>query len=219
MRRPGGYATIRSMADEFTGFPRDALSFWKGLEKNNNRGWFHAHKDRYEQAVRRPMQLLIEELTPLYGRGRLSRINKDMRFAKEKPYKNYVATGLGGSYISFSKQGLWVGTGMYKPEPATLRQLREAIADAGSGRELTKIIASLRRKGFDVDTHARLDKPPRGYDATHPRIELLCMKDIYVGKLFGPAAVSSAKVLDGVVKAINDLEPFRAWLRAHVRGK
>jgi len=205
------------MADEFTGFARDAFSFWKGLEKNNNRDWFQTHKDRYEQLVRRPMQLLIEELTPLYGPGRLTRINKDMRFAKEKPYKNYLATGLGGSYMSFSKEGLWVGAGMYKPEPAALRRLREAIADDRSGRKLTKIITSLRRKGFELDTHARLDKPPRGYEPTHPRVELLSMKDIYVGKLFGPADVSSGTVLDGVVKAIADLEPFRVWLREHVR--
>ena len=140
-----------------------------------------------------------------------------MRFAKEKPYKNYLATGLGGSYISFSKEGLWVGAGMYKPEPAALRRLREAIADDNSGRELTKIITSLRRKGFAVDSHTRLDKPPRGYEPTHPRVELLSMKDIYVGKLFGPADVSSGTVLDGVVKAIADLEPFRLWLREHVR--
>src|SRR6187551_1455120 len=73
------------MADEFTGFTSEAFSFWKGLERNNNRDWFQAHKDQYEQAVRRPMQLLIEELAPLYGPGRLSRINKDMRFQKEKP--------------------------------------------------------------------------------------------------------------------------------------
>ena len=204
------------MTDEFTGFSRNAFSFWSGLEKHNNREWFQAHKDTYEQAVRRPMQLLIEELKPMYGPGRLSRINKDMRFAKEKPYKNYLATGLGGCYISFSKQGLWVGTGMYKPEAAALRRLREAIADDSSGKELTTIIASLRRKGFDVDTHARLAKPPRGYDAKHPRAELLCMKDIFAGKTFGPADVSSAKVLDGVVKAIGDVEVFRTWLRAHV---
>jgi uncharacterized protein (TIGR02453 family) len=207
------------MADEFTGFARDAFSFWKGLEKNNNRDWFQAHKDTYERAVRRPMQLMIEELAPLYGGGRLSRINKDMRFAKEKPYKNYLATGLGGCYISFSKEGLWVGTGMYKPEPAALRQLREAIAADNSGRALTKIISSLERKGFEVDTHARLEKPPRGYDATHPRVALLSMKDIYVGKQFGPAEVSTAKVLDGVVKAITDVEPFRAWLHEHVRDR
>jgi uncharacterized protein (TIGR02453 family) len=205
------------MADEFTGFTPDAFSFWKGLERHNNRDWFQAHKDQYEQSVRRPMQLLVDELAPLYGRGRLSRINKDMRFAKERPYKNYLATGLGGSYISLSKEGLWVGTGLYKPEPAVLRQLREAIANDTSGRELAQTIGSLKRKGFDVDTHARLAKPPRGFDAAHPRAELLCMKDIYVGRMFGPADVSSADVLHGVVKAMAELEPFRAWLRAYVR--
>ena len=204
------------MAEEFTGFPRDAFAFWKGLEKNNNREWFQAHKEKYEQSVRRPMQLLIEELKPLYGAGRLSRINKDMRFAKEKPYKNYLETGLGGAYVSFSKAGLWVGSGMYKPEAPALRKLRDAIADDVSGKQLTTIIASLKRKGFEIDTHARLDAPPRGYDPKHPRAELLRMKDFYAGKLFGPADVSSATVLDGVVKAIGDVEPFRAWLREHV---
>jgi uncharacterized protein (TIGR02453 family) len=206
------------MADAFTGFTREAFAFWKGLERNNTREWFQAHKDQYERAVRRPMQLLIDELAPLYGSGRLSRINKDMRFQKEKPYKDYLATGLGGSYISFSKDGLWVGTGMYKPEPAALRRLREAIADDASGRDLTRVIASLRRKGFAVDTHARLDKPPRGYDATHPRADLLRMKDIYVGKMFGAGEVSSPSVLRGVAKAMAELEPFRVWLRTHVSG-
>lgn len=205
------------MAQEFSGFSRAAFSFWTGLERNNNRTWFQAHRDQYEQEVRRPMQLLIDELAPLYGPGRLSRINKDMRFQKEKPYKNYLATGVGGAYISFSREGLWVGTGMYKPEPAALRRLREAIASDTTGRELTKILASMQKKGFEVDTHARLDKPPRGYDATHPRIDLLRMKDIYVGKSFGPDEVSSADLPRGVMKAISDLEPFRVWLRKYVR--
>jgi uncharacterized protein (TIGR02453 family) len=204
------------MAEEFSGFSRDAFSFWKGLERNNTRPWFQAHKEQYEQTVRRPLQLLIDELAPLYGPGRLSRINKDMRFQKEKPYKNYLATGVGGAYISFSKEGLWVGTGMYKPEPAALRQLREAIASDKSGRELTTILASMRRKGIEVDTHARLDKPPRGYDASHPRIDLLRMKDIYVGRAFGPDEVSSADLPRAVMKAISELEPFRTWLRRYV---
>ena len=206
------------MGDAFSGFSREAFTFWKGLEKNNHREWFQTHKDTYERAVRQPMQALIAELTPLYGPGRLSRINKDMRFARDKPYKNYLATSQGGCYISFSKEGLWVGTGMYKPEPAALRKLREAIADDSSGRELTRIVAALRRKGFTLDTHERLVTPPRGYDPGHPRVDLLRMKDIYVGKSFGPADVSSPEVLDEVVRAIRDVEPFGAWLRRYVTG-
>lgn len=206
------------MSDTFSGFTREAFTFWKGLEKNNHREWFQAHKDVYERAVRQPMQALIAELAPLYGLSRLTRINKDMRFATDKPYKDYLATSLGGSYISFSKQGLWVGTGMYKPEPAALRKLREAIADDASGRELTKLIASLQRRGFEVDTHDRLATVPRGFAPDHPRADLLRMKDIYVGRVFGPTDASSAGVLDGVVRAIRELEPFRGWLRQHVPG-
>jgi uncharacterized protein (TIGR02453 family) len=206
------------MSNAFSGFSHEAFTFWKGLERNNHRDWFQAHKDDYERAVRQPMQALIAELTPLYGPGKLSRINKDMRFARDKPYKNYLATSQGGCYISFSKEGLWVGTGMYKPEPAALRKLREAIADDSTGRALMKIVGALRRKGFTLDTHERLATPPRGYDPRHPRVDLLRMKDIYVGKSFGPAEVSSPDVLDEVVRAIRDVEPFGRWLRTCVTG-
>jgi uncharacterized protein (TIGR02453 family) len=206
------------MGDSFSGFPREAFTFWKGLAKNNNREWFQAHREIYERAVRQPMQALVLELQPLYGPGRVSRINKDMRFAREKPYKDYLATGLAGCYISFSKDGLWVGTGLYKPEPATLRKLRDAIADDTSGRALTTLLASARRRGLDVDTHERLASPPRGYDPSHPRADLLRMKDIYLGKQFGPADVSSTDVVNKVVHAIRDVEPFGAWLRRYVTG-
>ena len=66
------------MANEFTGFHRDAFSFWSGLEKNNNRDWFQAHKDVYERACREPMKALMAAIDPPLGAGWLSRINNDI---------------------------------------------------------------------------------------------------------------------------------------------
>jgi len=208
---------MSGMSDDFTGFPREAFTFWTTLEKNNNREWFQAHKDVYERACRHPLQALVDELKPLYGGGKISRINRDMRFARgQSPYKNYIAAGVGSSYISLSKQGLWVGTGMYKPESATLARFRAAVADDDSGPALGQLVRALRRKGYDVSTHDTVSSAPKGYDANHPRIELLRMKDIYAGRLLPPKTLESPKALERVTRAMRDTEPLTAWLRMHV---
>ena len=209
------------MTEEFTGFSRDAMDFFKKLEKNNNREWFQAHKDAYERACREPMKALVDTLEFRYGPSKISRINRDMRFARDgAPYKTYIAAGVGGNYISLSKEGLYVGTGMYKPEPAVLARFRAAIDDEKSGVALAKLVASLRRKGYDVDTHERVVSAPKGYSPDHPRIDLLRMKDIHAGKLFGPAAwLSTEKALDRITAVMDDVQPLREWLRRHMGSR
>jgi uncharacterized protein (TIGR02453 family) len=205
------------MSDGFAGFPPEAFKFFKDLDKNNNRDWFQAHKDVYERACRQPMKALMAAIDPPFGAGWLSRINNDMRFNRDRaPYKTRLDGVVKGHYLSVGAQGMYVGTGLYKPEPATLRQLREAIAADASGKKLQGIVTTLRRKGYTVSTHASSATPPRGYEADHPRIELLKMKDIHAGRMLEPAALSSAKSVAGVKKVMSDLKPFAEWLKAHV---
>lgn len=209
------------MAEGFTGFPREAIDFWKDLEQHNNREWFQAHKDVYERACREPMHALMNELEPQYGPSKISRINRDMRFARDRsPYKPYIAAGIGGRYISLSKQGLYLGAGMYKPDSAALGRFRAAIDDRASGSTLAKLVTALERKGYDVDTHERLTSAPKGYALDHPRIDLLQMKDIHAGKMFAPAAwLSTAKARDRVTGVMDDVEPLVKWLRDHVGSR
>jgi uncharacterized protein (TIGR02453 family) len=205
------------MAEQFTGFSREAMDFFKKLEKNNNRDWFLAHKEVYERECREPMKTLADALAFQYGPSKISRINRDMRFARDRPYKTYIAAGVGGNYISLFKEGLYVGTGMYKPEPAALARFRAAIADDKAGPALVKLVTSLRRQGYKVDTHERLTSAPKGYSPDHPRIDLLRMKDIHAGKLFPPAAwLATEKALDRITKVIEDIQPLREWLRRYV---
>jgi uncharacterized protein (TIGR02453 family) len=205
------------MGDGFTGFPRAATEFFRDLARNNNRDWFQAHKGVYEQACREPMKALIAELDPL-GTVHLSRINRDMRFSRDgAPYKTHIAGGVGRNYINLSSAGLWIGTGMYRPEPAVLQKLRSAIAADKSGRELGKIVGTLRRKGYDVDTHESLNSAPRGFAADHLRIDLLRMKDIFSGRLIEPGPVlASRKAVAAVKKVIADVEPLGTWLSRYV---
>ena len=205
------------MGERFTGFPRAATEFFRDLARNNNRDWFQAHREVYELACRDPLKALITELDPV-GSAHLSRINRDMRFSRDgAPYKTHIAGGVGRNYINLSSAGLWIGTGMYRPEPAVLRQLRSAIAADTSGTALATIVGALRRKGYDVDTHESLDSTPRGFDAGHPRIVLLRMKDIYSGRLIEPGPVlASRKSVAAVKKIIADVAPLGAWLSRYV---
>jgi uncharacterized protein (TIGR02453 family) len=201
----------------FAGFPPEAFKFFASLAKNNNRDWFQAHKDVYERACREPMKALMAAIDPPFGAGWLSRINNDMRFNRDRaPYKTRIEAGVKGHYVSVGAQGMYVGTGMYKPEPAALRQLREAMAADASGKKLQTIVTALRRKGYTVSTHEASATPPRGYKADHPRIELLKMKDIHAGRTFERASLSSAKALTLVKKAMADLKPFSDWLKTYV---
>ena len=56
----------------FTGFPKPGLSWFQSLAVAQNREWFQAHKDGYEQLWLAPMTSLLAELrAPLekiYGR-------------------------------------------------------------------------------------------------------------------------------------------------------
>lgn len=202
----------------FPGFTREAFAFFKDLAKNNNREWFHGHKDIYERSCRDALKALTVALDPPLGADRLTRINRDMRFARDKsaPYRTHVSTVVRGNYLSLSADGLYVGTGMYMPDPATLRRLREAIDADASGRKLAAIVAALRRKGYKVDTHESLGSAPRGFRANHPRLDLLRMKDIHAGKMFKPSEVGTAKAVQQVRRACEDVAPLRQWIQRYV---
>ena len=202
-------------AGRFTGIPREGFTFFKGLASHNNREWFQENKSVYEKDVRGPMQSLLAELAPTYGgSGKLTRINRDMRFARgQAPYKNFIASIVGRHYISLSKDGLYIGTGIYMPDAATLQRLRAAIDDDASGKVLARMVATLRRRRYQVSSHETTAKPPRGYTADHPRIDLLRMKDIHAGKQLPPSALSTRKGLDRVADVMRDVQPLSDWLQ------
>ena len=144
----------------FAGFSADASTFFEQLALHNERAWFQGHRERYEQTCREPMRQLIAALGGDPDKARITRINRDTRFSRDKaPYRTYIAGGVDGNYIHFSAAGLYVGTGFYMPEPKVLERFRDAIDEKTSGPRLQRIVASLREKGYEVETHERR---PRG---------------------------------------------------------
>ena len=201
----------------FSGFSLEAFEFFASLAANNRREWFQDHKSVYERECRGPMKLLVDELAGP-GRAKLSRINRDTRFLRGRPpYRAYIAAGFDGTYVSLSANGVFIGSGLYRPAGGVLRRFREAVDQEDSGRGLATIVTSLVERGYIVDTHERTRGVPRGFRADHPRAELLRMKGLFGGKMFTPSPKLSTRAsLEDFRGAIDDLRPLATWIREQV---
>src|SRR4029077_1898603 len=94
----------------------------------------------YERCVKARMDELLAELAEDFGAGRVFRPYRDVRFSKDKsPYKLSCAAHLPGGYLSFSADELFVGSGLYMPDPDQLKRFRAAVDDGDSGPELESI--------------------------------------------------------------------------------
>jgi hypothetical protein len=209
--------TTTSSGPRFEGFPPDATRFFTGIAANNNREWFQSNKETYEQAVREPMKALVGEFEPRFGRGSISRINRDNRFFKDRPpYKTHIAAGVGDFYLSLSSNGLYIGAGLYRPtrprssvfapRSMTMRQGRELETDRHR-TETTRVSSRHARTAGIGAAWIREGSPARrsAADERHSR-----------GKLIAPgSSLSSRHVLDTITRAMTDLKPFVAWIRRH----
>jgi len=204
----------------FRGWTDDALEFFEGLEADNSKTYWQAHKAVYDEQVRAPMEELLAELEPQFGEGRVFRPYRDVRFSKDKsPYKTNIAATLGEGYISLSADGLGAGCGMYQMAPDQLDRYRAAVDADTTGREVDALVSAARTKGIEVTAHDTLKTAPKGYAKDHSRIDLLRMKGLITWKQWPPAAwLSTKKVKDKVVEFLEDSKPLNAWLEKHVGG-
>ena len=202
----------------FTGFPPEALDFYDDLEMDNSKTFWAAHKDVYERAVKTPMLALTAALEKEFGPAKVFRPYRDVRFAKDKtPYKThqgaFVAAGPAtGWYIQVSAPGVRVGVGYYHADAERLGRIRDAIADDRRGAELEKILRNLERKGWERGGET-LKTAPRGFDADHPRIDLLRHKSLTLGKSYGfEPVIHTAELLTQVRKDWRAARPLVDWV-------
>src|ERR1051326_5580335 len=133
-------------------FSPDLFRFLNDLKKNNNRDWFQANKPRYETAVREPFLHFIADLStrldkingnfkadPRPNGGSLFRIYRDVRFSLDKsPYKTHASAYFPhseagknvqapGFYLHLESGGSFAGGGLWHPDAAALKKVRDAI--------------------------------------------------------------------------------------------
>jgi uncharacterized protein (TIGR02453 family) len=220
----------------FEGFADDNAKFFKALAKKNDRVWFQAHKAEFEEGWNSPMKLLLAEVKDAVDRSyphcdldepKVFRIFRDVRFSKDKsPYKTHI-----GGYIPVRRAGkkttdlpmalyFHVGAketfgaaGHYMMDPESLERFRAAIDDEKRGKDLLKVLASLAKKGFQEDSHARLKRVPKGYDPDHPRADLLKRKGLVVGFPTLPQGLlATPKLTKWLADGCKTAAPLVEWL-------
>ena len=200
----------------FDGWKGDFVGFFRGLELDNSRRYFEAHRTQYETEVRGPMEELVAELSPVLGPGKLFRINRDVRFSADKsPYKTNVAAVVGRLYIHLDARQFFVATGAHMPDSPWLARYREAVAGP-AGEELARVVGQLRAAGLNVGGNS-LKTAPRGYPADHPRIEMLRWREVGTGQPFGLEPwLATPAVKERVLESWEAMRPLSDWLAAHV---
>ena len=202
----------------FRGWPVDAVEFFEGLEADNSKTYWHAHKDTYDTAVRAPMEALLAELEPEWGEGRIFRPYRDVRFSSDKsPYKTNIAAMVGPRYVQLTADGLSAGAGMWEMAPDQLERYRSAVDDDRSGRSLEAIVAAIREAGAEAMGHGVLKTAPRGYPKDHPRLELLRYKGLVAWREWPAGSwLGTKRAKDRVAGLFRAAEPLNAWLGTYV---
>lgn len=207
------------------------LSFLDDLGKHNHKAWFDKNRAAYEEARATFEQLidhLINELRAsdnlqeLSAKECVGRINRDIRFSKDKsPYKTNLGAMIApggrkstrlGYHVSVGPQGhSLIAGGLYMPSPVQLTKFRQAIDRDGAGlKKLTR--AKVFVEYFGKIEGERLKTAPQGYDRTHPDIELLQLKQVTVVHHFSDKAVLARDYPIQVVKVCRAMKPFLDYL-------
>ncbi len=202
----------------FRGWRPEAIEFFEGLEADNSKSYWQAHKELYERDVRAPMEALLAELEGSYGPGKIFRPYRDVRFSADKsPYKTNIAATIGDRYVQLNADAFGVGCGMWEMSSDQLHRYREAVAEDALGTELEAIVAVVRKARIEVSGHDMLKTAPRGYPKDHPRIELLRYKGL-IGWREWPVGrwLQSPRVKERVVEVFDATEPLTGWLRQNI---
>ena len=222
----------------FAGFDRDAVQFWHELASEMSKQWFAANKQRYEAVWVQPMLALLRDvargLAPAYrpfklGEPGVLRIYRDLRFSRDKtPYKTHIAglIRLGGDriaeaghaalYLHLGLEEEYAGVGCYQFDATRTARWRRAVVGPPGG-SLLRIIASLRRKGYQPGGYENYARVPKGFAPDHPRAELLKWKGLICRFPAMPARLlyrpELARWLLGHARAT---APLVVWSRRHL---
>jgi uncharacterized protein (TIGR02453 family) len=212
----------------------ELFTFFRELKANNNREWFETNKQRYERQVREPLLRFIAdfgvrlaEISPHYvadprrSGGSLFRINRDIRFSADKsPYK--TAAGIQfrhergkdvhapGFYLHLEPGEVFVGVGLWHPEPNTLAQIRDAIV-AHPERWQRAVSDEKFKTTYNLGGES-LTRPPKGYDPAHPFIEDLKRKDFIAGARLSEEEVCLYNFIDRFAERCRQASPFMEFL-------
>jgi uncharacterized protein (TIGR02453 family) len=218
----------------FPGFPPEAITFFRGLKRNNRREWFVPRKQLFEDRVKAPMLGLVGALNREFAgfapdyctdpAKAVYRFYRDTRFSKDKkPYKDHIAASFSrrgmerhrsaGFYFSVSDESVEVAGGLYMPEREELLAVRTHIAE--HHRDFDRLLAGPRLKKLLGGIHGDLlSRIPKGFSCDHPAEELLRRKQWYHYVVIDGEMVTTPRLFREVAARFRAMLPVVEFLNA-----
>jgi uncharacterized protein (TIGR02453 family) len=221
-------------SNHFATFKPESLVFLKELSLNNNREWFAANKQRYEelvldaalefiQAMQAPLAKIAPHFTAIPKRmgGSLMRVYRDTRFSRNKaPYKTNIGIQFRhenardvhapGYYVHIDPDEVFLGVGMWHPETDALAAVRRRI-DAKPAEWLRARDDRKFQRHFELGGES-LSRPPRGISKDHPLLDDLRRKDFIAVKNLETTDPLQANFQKEVEAAFAAATPFMTFL-------
>ena len=218
-------------------FSDKTFKFLRGLARHNERDWFHAHKPQYEAHVRQPYQRLLGDLQPtlagisLHFRadpkivgGSLFRIHRDTRYAHDKsPYKTWQGAKLfhersrqleaPSFHIHVQPGRCFVGAGLWHPEIANQRKVRQFIFDNPGGWQRAAHDPAFRKR-YTLESSDMLVRVPAGFPADFVHADDLRHRNFVMSRALDDVDVTGENLLRILEQALTELAPFMDYLCA-----
>ncbi|HLD54493.1 MAG TPA: DUF2461 domain-containing protein [Sediminibacterium sp.] len=211
------------------------LQFLTKLKKNNSREWFNLHRADYEAAKENFIELVNQilantsqfdqELSLLTYKDCIFRINRDVRFSKNKdPYKNNMAayfvkggkkSWLAGYYFHCEPGGKsFIGGGLYGGEPDQIKKVRQEIdynweefKGILENKTFKKIFEDLSR-----EEGMSLIREPKGYEKDNPAIDYIKLKNFIVSVPVSDEELTDKKLIKKIITCFATMQPLLQFL-------
>lgn len=153
--------------------------------------------------------------------GSLMRVYRDTRFTKNKqPYKTNVGIQFRheqardvhspGYYVHLEPSRAFLGVGMWRPDPDSLRRIRERIAARPAEWRRVRDDAAFRRR-FALGGES-LTRPPRGFDKSHECIDDIKRTSFIAVKDMPAESCLNPRFQQRVETAFKAAEPYMRFL-------
>lgn len=207
---------------------KDVFLFLKKLHKNNNRDWFNDNKPefkRLETEVKEAYKYLGELMNShdIIDKIKVFRIYRDVRFSKNKlPYKTHFGGSYhrkkpelrGGFYLHLEPNNKsFIATGFWEPNKEDLNRIRKEFEI--DHEEIRDILADKTFNSVWGDfTGESLKTAPRGFEKTHPAIDLIRRKQFIFTKTYTDKEVLNDNFLNHVNDAFKIARPYLDYMSA-----
>lgn len=214
-------------------FTPSFVKFFKDLSKNNTSEWFNENRKTYEREVKEPFASFVEEMiarvrkhepdVAIKPADAITRINKDIRFSKDKiPYNTHVSANISrfgkkdksypGFFIQLGHDGVQLFGGAYMLEKEQLEKIRkhfskdlQGIDKVVNDKTFVKHYGSLqgeKAKRFEPAYAALVDKQP-----------LIANKQFYFNATLPVNLITSDLLADELMKYYEAGKPVNAYLQ------